>query len=174
MSQKPIKLYRILKEILTEVGDLKNIVPFEHDLSRGTFTVVYKNIEYRGKVTFLQLNEKGLEPVKLPPVVDIRRFSTGFNIGYSVEGITSQFLKGDLKLLLTILKTVSLIVGDFIGRHPDPLFLIFAESKTGTGYEDSQKLLIYGEVLGKNIPQGFRIGEMEIAHVTRGLFICKK
>lgn len=173
MSKDTVKLAHLLKEIINEVGDLQNIQPLPYDLDKGTFTVPYREKEYRGKVTFTFLNEKGLSVFELPPVVDLSKIKTGFNIGYSIEGVSSQFIRGDAKLLFAILKTVSILVTEFIKKHPDSLYLIFGENKAGIGMEDPQKLAIYRQILGRNLPEGFRIGEASILKHIPGLFICK-
>ena len=173
MSANTITLAQLLKEVINEVGDLQNIQPLQYDLEKQTFTVPYKGKECRGKVTFTFLNEKGLSIFELPPVVDLSKIKTGYNIGYSIEGVGSQFIIGDAKLLLTVLKTVSIIVADFVKKHPDSLYLVFGESKTGIGMEDKQKLTLYRQILGKNLPEGFRIGEASILKEIPGLFICK-
>lgn len=173
MSQNTIKIAQLIKEVIEEVGDLQNIQPLPYDLEKGTFTVPYKGKEYRGKVLFTFFNKQGLEMIKFPPVVDLAKFTTGYSIGYSIEGIGSQYIRGDAKLLFTVLKTVSILISEFITNHPESIYLIFAENKTGIGMEDPQKLLLYKQILGKNLPQGFRIGEMGIEGIVQGLFICK-
>lgn len=173
MSQNTIRIAQLIKEIVSEVGDLQNIQPLPYDLEKGTFVVPHKGKEYRGKVLFTFFNKQGLEIIQFPPVVDLANFTTGYNIGYSIEGIGSQYIRGDAKLLFTVLKTVSILVADFVINHPESIYLIFAENKTGIGMEDPQKLLLYKQILGKNLPQGFRIGEMGIEEIVKGLFICK-
>lgn len=173
MSQNIIKLTQLLKEIIKEVGDLQNIQPLPYDLKKGTFAVPYKGREYRGKVTFTFLNEKGLSVFELPPIVDLSKIKTGYNIGYSIEGVGSQFIRGDVKLLFTILKTVSILVAEFIKEHPDSLYLVFGEDKAGIGMADPQKLALYQQILARNLPEGFRIGEASILKDIPGLFICK-
>lgn len=173
MSQNTVRIAQLIKEIVSEVGDLQNIQPLPYDLEKGTFVVPHKGKEYRGKVLFTFVNKQGLEMIQFPPVVDLANFTTGYNIGYSIEGIGSQYIRGDAKLLFTVLKTVSILVADFITNYPESMYLIFAENKTGIGMEDPQKLLLYKQILGKNLPQGFRIGEMGIEGIVKGLFICK-
>lgn len=173
MSQNTIRISQLIKEIVSEVGDLQNIQPLPYDLEKGTFVVPHKGKDYRGKVLFTFFNKQGLEVIQFPPVVDLANFTTGYNIGYSIEGIGSQYIRGDAKLLFTVLKTVSILVADFIANHPESIYLIFAENKTGIGMEDPQKLALYKQILGKNLPQGFRIGEMGIEGIVKGLFICK-
>ena len=173
MSENIISISNLLKEVINEVGDLQNIQPLSYDLEKGTFVVPYKEKEYRGKVTFTFLNEKNLNAFGLPPVVDLSKIKTGYNIGYSVEGVGSQFFRGDAKLLFAVLKTVSILVADFIEKHPDSLYLVFGENKIGVGMEDPQKLALYQQILGQNLPQGFRVGKVSILDTVPGLFICK-
>jgi hypothetical protein len=174
MSKSIIALTTLLREVVNEVGDLQNIQPLLHDISKGTFTVPYKGKEYRGKVTFTFLNTKGLSAFDFPPVVDLQQIKTGYNVGYSIEGISSQFIKADTKLLLSILKTVSIVVADHVEKHPNSIHVFFGENKTGIGMEDPQKLAMYGQILGKNLPQGYRMGEVKLLQEIQGLFICKK
>jgi len=173
MSESTFKLSQLLTEIINEVGDLQNIQPLPYDLAKGTFTVSHKGTDYRGKVLFTFFNKQGLGMIQFPPVVNLSNFETGYNIGYSIEGIGSQFIRGDIKLLLTVLKTVSILVADFIKKHPDSMYLIFAENKIGIGMEDPQKLSLYKQILAKNLPQGFRVEKMSIEGIVQGLFICK-
>jgi hypothetical protein len=174
MSKNAIKISTLVKEVLSEVGDLRNIEPLSHDKNKQTFQVPYKGQEYTGKVTFTFMNKKGLGLFKLPPIVNVDSIDTGYNVGYSIEGVSSQFLKSDIKLLLSILKTVSVIVGDFVSKHPQAIYFIFAENKTGIGFDDKQKLTVYQQILGQNLPKGFRMGKAEIEGVAQGLFIVKK
>jgi hypothetical protein len=173
MSHNIISIGKLLKEVISEVGDLNNIKPLPYDLKKGTFVVPYNGKDYEGKVVFTFLNEKGLSIFEFPPVVGMLNIKTGYNVGYSIEGVSSQLIRADVKLLLAILKAVSIIVADHIAKHPDSIYLFFAESKTGVGMEDPQKLTLYQQILGKNLPQGFRIGKTNILQDIPGLFICK-
>lgn len=173
MSTNVLKITKLLKEIVNEVGDLTNISPLAYDLTKNTFTVEHSGKSYRGQVNFTFLNEKGLSVFEFPPVVEVLNIKTGYNVGYSIEGVSSQFVKGDTKLLLAVLKTVSILVAHHIQKNPDSIYLFFAESKTGIGMEDSQKLTLYHQILAKNLPQGFRIGKTSILENVPGLFICK-
>lgn len=174
MSTNLIKITKLLKEVLNEVGDLANIKPLEYDKGNYTFKVPFKGQEYRGKVNLTYIDKQGLGLYKIPPVVNLDKIDKGYNIGYSIEGVSSQYLKSDTKLLLAILKTVSILAGDFIFKHPDAIYFIFAESKTGIGFDENQKLGLYKQILGQNVPQGFRIGEASMAGIAQGLFIVKK
>jgi hypothetical protein len=174
MSDNVIKISKLLKEVINEVGDLRNIVPLEYNKDNNTFIVPYKGHEYTGKVTFTFLNKQGLKLFKVPPVVNLDNIDTGYNIGYSIEGVASQFIKSNISLLLSVLKTVSIITGEFINKHPDAIYFIFAESKVGIGFDEKQKLGLYKHIVGQNIPQGFRIGEASIAGIAEGIFIVRK
>ena len=173
MSINVIKIGQLLKEIINEVGDLTNIQPVPYDVSKGTFTVDYLEKQYRGKVQFTRLDKKGLSLIKLPPIVDQTKIQVGYSIGYSIEGISSQAIKGDVKLLLSILKAVSEIVADHITKQPDAIYFIFAESKVEAGFNDPQKLKLYQHILGHNLPKGFRMGKAEIEGISEGIFIVK-
>lgn len=173
MSTNVIKISQLLKELVNEVGDLTNIKPVPYDLAKGSFIVDYLDKQYRGKVNFTRLDKKGLSLIKLPPIVDESKIETGYNIGYSIEGISSQAIKGDIKILLSILKAVSEIVAHHIIKQPDAIYFIFAESKTEVGFNDPQKLKLYQHILGYNLPKGFRMGKAEIEGVAEGIFVVK-
>lgn len=173
MSTNVIKISQLLKELVNEVGDLQNIQPVPYDVSKGTFAVDYLEKQYRGKVQFTRLDKKGLSLIKLPPIVDQTKIQVGYNIGYSIEGISSQAIKGDVKLLLSILKAVSEIVADHIIKQPDAMYFIFAESKVEAGFNDPQKLKLYQHILGHNLPKGFRMGKAEIEGIAEGIFIVR-
>lgn len=173
MSENVIKISTLLKEVIAEVGDLRNIEPVPYDKGKGTFEIEYGGKQYRGKVTFTKLDQTSLGLLKLPAIVNTSNTKEGYNVGYSVEGVGTQALRSNLKVLLSVLKAVSLIAMDHILKFPNAIHLIFAESKTEAGYNDQQKLAIYQQILGHNLPKGFRIGKAEIEGVAQGLFIVK-
>lgn len=153
-----IELFELLSEIINEVGDLSNIEPYQFSLkdSGGDF----KTEEgYRVNVSLTKWPSDLYKNFIFPPIVEIEGKNI-YNIGYSIEGESSQFIKSNYKTLIKILKTVSLIVKHHIERldSQTPIYTLFAEGKRGKGHEDKQKTLIYKEILSNNIPTGYRIG----------------
>lgn len=153
-----IELFKLLSEIINEVGDLSNIEPYKFSLkdTGGDF----KTEEgYRVNVNLTKWSSNLHKNLVFPPIVEIEGKNI-YNIGYSIEGEGSQFIKSNYKTLIKILKTVSLIIEHHVKRldSQNPIFTLFATDKRGKGHEDKQKTLIYKEILSKNIPTGYRIG----------------
>jgi hypothetical protein len=156
-----IELLKLLSEVINEVGDLKNITPFPFTLSNDTakFNFEFQGETFKGAVNLTLWGDKEKEWLKFPPIVgDSNR--PIYSIGYSIEGDDTQVFKGDTKILLQIIKTVSEVSSKFLERleGKNPIFIFFATSKKGEGYEDPQKLNLYRVVLSQNLPTGWRLG----------------
>jgi hypothetical protein len=156
-----LKVIKLLSEIINEVGDLKNITPFPFTLLNDTakFNFEFQGETFKGAVNLTLWRGKEKEWLKFPPIVNDSNRSI-YGIGYSIEGDDTQVFKGDTKILLQIIKTVSEVVSKFLERLEDknPIFIFFATSKKGEGYEDPQKLNLYRVVLSQNLPPGWRLG----------------
>ena len=156
-----IELLKLLSEVINEIGDLKNITPFPFTLSNDTakFNFEFQGGTFKGAVNLTLWGDKEKEGLKFPPIVGDSNRSI-YGIGYSIEGDDTQVFKGDTKILLQIVKTVSEVVSKFLERleGKNPIFIFFATSKKGEGYEDSQKLNLYRVVLSQNLPTGWRLG----------------
>jgi len=153
-----IKVFKLLSEIINEIGDLSNIEPYKYNL-KGTGGDFKTEEGYRVNVNISKWPSDFHKNLIFPPIVETEGKNI-YNIEYSVEGETSQFTKSNYKILIKILKTVSLIVKHYVEKldSQNPIFTLFATDKKGKGQEDKQKTLIYKEILSKNIPTSYRIG----------------
>jgi hypothetical protein len=153
-----IKLLKLLAEVINEIGDLSNIESYNYNITDkgGNFKT---EDEYEVNVDITAWPPSLYKQFKFPPVVELNN-NPIYNIGYSIEGQGSQFMKSNYKILIKILKTVSLIVEHHINKldSQNPIFTLFAEDKKGKGHDDTQKTLIYKEILSKNLPPNYRIG----------------
>lgn len=156
-----IKLIELLMDVIQEVGDLKNIQPFKFTLTNngGKFNIDHQDKTFRVNVSLTLWGSEYHKWLDFPPIVDIKDKSI-YSVGYDVEGDDTQVFKGDLRILIRIIKTVSEIVKDFINKNQsqNPIFVISATGKKGESYEDQQKLNLYRAVLTQNLPQGWRMG----------------
>ena len=164
------KLLSILTEILTEVGDLKNIHPYNwSQTSVNTYSFDIddnKNIEIAtGRVAFYKLSQQERYTIKFSPAIEIEKVDTIENITYYINDTTDQAEKTDLSLLIHISKTVTDIVNDRIQNTVNTAFIIFEDMKTGELGSD-QKMLFYKAIARQNLPTGYRgskimLGEIE-------------
>ena len=170
-----MELSTLLNEIITEVGDLKNITSFPYDLNDngGVFYFEYKQEKCKCVVEFTKIPKDINKTFRLPLVVD----PTGKQIvsmGYSVEGTDEQYLKADYSLLLKILKTVVTVINDYIKNYPeDSIFIVMATSKLGSGFNDPQKIKLYKLIAQQNLPTDYRMGEGSFLG-NNLIFITKK
>jgi hypothetical protein len=161
MKNKKIILLKLLNEVITEVGDLENILGFDYKLTNngGEFEFEFKSKTIRGEVNFTEIPKQLAKEFNFPPVINPEGKPI-ISIGYGIEGNDEQYLKSNYKYLLNILKTVINIIKDSISKYsPSSIFVVFATSKTGEGYNDQQKMNLYKLVLQKNVPSGYRIGD---------------
>jgi hypothetical protein len=168
-----VNLISLLTEIINEVGDFSNIEPYEYNLTDigGDFTIENK---YKAKVVIMEWGDN--TEFKFPPIVENPSSRPIYNIGYEIEGSAEQFLRSNYKILIKILKTVSLIVEEHIKQldSKNPIFTIFSTGKKGVGYEDPQKMILYKEILSKNLPSDYRIGMGEqISLKSKFIYITK-
>lgn len=162
------KLISILAEIITEVGDLQNIQPLQwtkrSNLSYD-FKLSYKDNEYRGNVTFSELSREERSLMKFNPVVQPDKADSIFNVGYSIEGVASQHVITNFKILIQILKTVSDIVEHQIQTTPNSIFTIFEETKIDK-LEPAQKSKLYQVIMTQNMLPGYRGSEVKYFNMT--------
>jgi hypothetical protein len=156
-----IKLLELLTDVIQEVGDLKNVQPFEFTLTNrgGKFNIDHQDKTFRVNVSLSLWGDEYRKWLDFPPIIDTTNKPI-YSVGYDIEGDDTQTFKGDVKTLIRIIKTVSEIVKDFINKKQshNPIFVMFATGKRGESYEDQQKLNLYRAVLTQNLPQGWRMG----------------
>ena len=140
MNYKNLK--KVIKDsYLTEVGDLKRIIPYDFnklDKSRYTFTTKLGKVTVRIEKFYFE----ELEGFKVKHN-DYDYDKPFYNIGYDIDGVESQIAKSNYKELIKILKTVALIVEDFIDSV-SPYALVFVGGDKGGGLkDDKQKNSLY-------------------------------
>lgn len=152
------KLISILTEIITEVGDLQNIQPYEWSKisnNRYDFQVEFNEDTLRGSVIFNRLSQNDISLIKFNPVIQPENADAIQNVTYSIEGEGSQYLKSDFKLLIRVLKTVSDIVEYHIQSTSNTIFVIFEETKSER-IGSAQKSKIYQAIMTQNMLPGYR------------------
>lgn len=164
-----IELTKILKEIINEVGDLENIIPYKFQMdSEG---LAYFRDE-DGDVVVMFVEELGqdqkAELSKVPKVFEVEN-NPAIDVGYKISGVLSQYKKSTYSKLMRILKTFSIYLKEEIGRvekkYPNlkPLILIAAQSKNREEFaDDAQKFNLYRQLVMKNIPKNYRISQAEV------------
>jgi len=164
-----IELAKILQEVINEVGDLDNIVPYEFQMhSEG---LAYFRDE-DGDVIVMFVEE--LEPdqkselSKVPKVFEVEK-NPAIDVGYKISGILSQYKKSTYSKLMRILKTFTIFLKKEISRierkYPNlkPLILIAAQSKSTEKFaDDPQKFNLYQQIVMKNIPNNYRVSQAEV------------
>jgi hypothetical protein len=153
-------LYNIIKEeLLKEVGDLNNVIPFDFNL-KGTKG--YFNIDENNQVMmfYYPLDNDDLDKLKdYDENLDIYD-SPIFEIGYNINGKITQAFKSDLKLLNRILKTFLIYIKNVIdvneNKYYKPIFLISSQAKnTEISVEDPQKSEYYKYIILNNLPSNY-------------------
>lgn len=166
MKVSRIELVGLIKEVIGEVGDLKNIIPIELLRKKinvdGRSTALFSlpieenDMPINGIIRITNITEY-LDRVELPPVA---AQDVVYNIGFEIGGEDTQYVKSDYKILLSTLKAVA----QFVQEHMQELdtevtYIIGAtDKKFGAHIEDRQKSSLYRAIIGKNLPGGWRAG----------------
>lgn len=152
------KLISILSEIITEVGDLQNIQPYQWSKINDTrydFQIKREDETFRCSVTFTVLSKNDISLIKFNPIIQPENADAIQNVTYSIEGEGSQYLKSDFKLLIRVLKTVSDIIEYHIQSTSNTIFVIFEETKSER-IGSAQKSKIYQAIMTQNMLPGYR------------------
>lgn len=152
----------LIEELLKEVGDLSNIKPFDFKFrgEEGYFNIdedtevimFYNQLTNQDKSNLTDYNQ--ILEVNKNPV---------FDIGFSVNGVITQALRSDLKLLNRILKTVLIYSQHIMDIIEDnykgykPVFIIASQAKNRLELiDDEQKLRYYEYIILNNLPDTHR------------------
>ena len=155
---KNLKLIKLVKEVINEVGDLKNMPPYTYKINNET-GIFYIDDDVEIKVQFQLLSLKDKYDFDISPVFDVFKNKL-YNIVFYANEKSDQYMKSDLKTLIKILKTTLDIILEIIPSYPkNTIFLISGEHKKGRLELDKQKMDLYKSIIKYNLPQGFRIGE---------------
>ena len=170
MSSNIPKLSKLLNEIITEVGDLNNIEPYEL-YSNNTFDI---NDDLYGEIIFDRMNDS-IDEFSFPPIINEKKIKYITNVGYSINETESQYTKTSLSILLRIIKTVQTAILNYIKKRPNDVLVIFEEDKFGN-LSMGQKYKLYLQILNQNLPSGYMIGDVEFEEGWKnnleGTFIC--
>ena len=163
-----IKLTDILNEIISEVGDLENIEPYEFDYDSWESSfytedgdlVVMRTENETDKLRSLLTASKIFEKEK----------NEIYNISFEVNGVDTQAKKTTLQEFIKILKTVSIYaknelerINSGLTREDKPIFIIGAQSKKSSELKsDPQKIALYANIISKNLPDNYRTQEGKV------------
>jgi hypothetical protein len=177
-----LDLMQIIKEMVTEIGDLENIEPYPYSVSKisntydesedtPSFTV--NNYEGRfiadingesvGVLVWVDhLHSSEVGDLDIAPVFS--RDGEVYHIGFQVGGKDSQYTKTDMRSYSRILKTVADILAEVVlendlATRKKNLYLMASSSKEGVRGTDDAKLRYYRAILNYNILPGYRMGE---------------
>lgn len=174
MSKNVIKLTSLLNENLLEIGDLKNIIPYNVNKVRGD---KYKfEIEEGGiiDVMFTLIVESQVEYIDLAPIFKKSQLKKFYNLGYSIKGISTQAKTTNIQELLRIMSTLMVVVKDFLENKEATCILMFEENKDESlGFIKGQKNLLYKSIISQNLPERYISGPAKFVNIE-GLAISPK
>lgn len=174
MSVNVIKLMSLLNENLLEIGDLKNITPYNISKIKDD---KYKFEIEKGDVVdvkFTLIGESGVGNIDLAPIFKKSQLKKFYNLGYSIKGISTQAKTTNIQELLRIMSTLMFVVKDFLGNREDTCILIFEENKDESlGFTKGQKGLLYKSLISQNLPKGHISGPAKFLDIE-GLAISPK
>lgn len=174
MSKKGIKLLTLLSENLLEYGDLKNIEPYSFEKKDNLTYEFESENDSTVEVVFTKLSELESSFTKFPPIVDRKKISSYYNIGYTVDDSVTQGKKSNISELLRILKTVTDIVDNFLKNNKNSALLVFEDNKDPQlGLTQGQKSLIYNAIINHNLPKGYTSREAFVGDIE-GMVIAPK
>jgi hypothetical protein len=160
MKIDKFELIEIINESINEILDFKNINNYEYNYYGGNPLIGEFKLDDEANVKVLQ---QKINPIslKIPPVFNI---DNGIiNLVFSIDGITAQYKKTTFKEFVKILKTIVLIIGEFISLNSDKkiVYILHAESKIENEYilSDRQKREIYKMILSRQLNGEYRISD---------------
>lgn len=168
---KEIPLYVLkleLNEMINEVGDLENIEPYPFQNNE------FKTEEgWKVKVKLEPVEEKYCKLLGLPYTE-----KQVLNVGYSVEGKQDQHKKSTFHSLIRILKTISVILIEYIENNSKIKALLFiaANKDPNNLSTDSQKEKLYKAIILDQLAklkQGWSLTELEIDSSYKGYAITR-
>ncbi len=162
---KHILLSTIYEEILKEVGDLQNIEPYPFTV-RGRLAKVHTSGPEQIDIFYEEVSGY-IDMSSIPPVYNPENNKI-VSFTFDVNGVQTQFKKSNYKELIRILRTVAEFFKEvspsILREYGDStIFIIASQSKTsGEFLTDSQKDAIYYQILIKNLPNSFRINQLDL------------
>lgn len=175
MDNSKISLAFLISEIIKEVGDLKNIEPYDYQIRKypegysGEFWVGLPSGDWAvAEVSIDHLDPANIVDLELPPIFEVNDPKIkGFSIVYTLGNKDAQFDKSDLKTYVKIMATVVSIVKEIISDNEKiyykPIYMFLSTSKTGQLGTQDTKLKYYQAILNNNLPSGYRMGKGKFA-----------
>ena len=147
----------ITESYIKEVGDLKNVDYYQsYQLSPNEWGFNTDFGEVTVKFSYFDPAEWGHFEVRHN---DYDYSQDVINVSYAIEGVTSQIQKSNYRELLKIVKTVSIIIKNYIEENSPYSILLFGDDKKGSGLSDKQKNSLYLMIALHNLPTGYRISK---------------
>lgn len=150
---------------LNELGDLQNIEPFKLNKLKDEYyfkirngVQVYIKFKYYENLGIQKLivDDGGVFDNTFDPDTD-----NIYNLGFTVNGSDTQFMKADQGLLFRVMKTLHLALEDFIKFNRPFGILLLGIDKGGELKSDKQKNLLYYMIAKNNTPQGYTLKNLE-------------
>ena len=171
-----IGLIKLLSEVITEVGDLKNIEPYidiEYHSPRAAYFYTDSGDQVDMEIeTGLEWFELKLGLVETPKIVQQTHDQTKDNrdilsVNFLVNDDAAQGTKSDIREYYRILKTVLKFTNDYVNKFNPFIVLIIAEEASS---EKNTKNQFYSNIISKNISPNYRIIDKFAEKVTKRIF----
>lgn len=177
------ELRNIIKEsYICEIGDLYNIIPYEYN-KHNNFHYSFKSDVGLVDVEIQDLSDFGDDVLFLTKGQIYKQNYEGqplYNASFTVDGSDSQSIKSNLKELNRIIKTVTLILREFINNiKPFGIFVSGANRDANLLEPDKVKNTLWLAIatgVGKDLPE-YRIDKGELnydGYSFDGFMIYKK
>lgn len=159
-----------MSELVSEVGDLRNIKPYHYSISSGIKFRIGKFIADTPKgqaeveviVNIMPVEHKNKLEASSVFEIDDPRVQI-FNAAFTVGGEDVQFTKADYSSYLRIVTTVVQILKEILTKlettYYKPILMITSTSKDGIAGTEDTKLRYYRAVMNSNLPEGYRMSE---------------
>lgn len=169
MSHTPLKITALLNEVINEAGDLKNITPYDFTQESKYNYIFYTDDNEKVNVGFEVMDDYYIKFLTFPPSAQEDKADGVYNIGFDINGNTTQYKKTGISYFYRIMKTVSVIILDFLKQNPNSILTIVGEGKRGE-IGDNQKSRYYLQSTLQNLPPGYRIGNIKYGPV-KGIYV---
>jgi hypothetical protein len=141
------------KILINEIGEA-SVEPFDYKKINTTsysFIFEFNNIFYRVKVEFELVEDDIVKQYYFSKVSNYKD-KEFYNVEFTINGIETQALKSDIKTILRIMTTLSLIIKDFIQKNnPDGLHIEATNKDINLLTGKEQKSYLYQAYLDKQI-----------------------
>jgi hypothetical protein len=180
---------QIIAESILEALDFKNIEPYE-----GGQVSLFKTPLGMVKISFDEIDIFDLSISRDNRVIVKQSYDFYgkklknaypkiYNVGYSINGVETQYAKSDYKTLIKILYTILVYVNRYLEtrKGDDSKFGVFItatpkdESKANNVANiDPQKTMIYKRIIMNNVPDGYEVSDAKYLSRRPGFLIYKK